>query len=79
MALTMPRQYPFPAPPGEYRAECAYCGMTWYRSSLIRDAAGLLACPDDQEGRDTVTLDRLGREAANAAIAEANRIRRERW
>lgn len=62
MSLTMPRRYQGPAPAGERRAECAYCGLTWYRSSMIRDPAGRLACPDDQDGRDEVTLARLNAE-----------------
>ena len=75
--LTMPRRYPFPAPRGERREYCSYCGILWYRSSLRRDAAGFLACPDDQGGRDTVTLDRL-----NAAGAQQVRLPRpaiEKW
>ena len=67
MSLTMPRRYPFPAPPGERRATCAYCGMEWYRSSLRRDASGYLVCPDDDEGRDKVTLDRLNNHYAAQA------------
>lgn len=56
---TIPRRYPFPAPRGERRYTCDYCGMKWYISQLRRDASGFYACPDDQDGRDTVTLDRL--------------------
>lgn len=66
---TMPRQYPFPAPAGERRVDCAYCGLKWYRSQCIRDATGQLVCPDDQDGRDNVTLDR----ANVAAAAQATR------
>lgn len=57
---TMSRKYsPLPGPPGERRATCDYCGFKWYRSDMRRDASGLLACPDDMEGRDAVTLNRL--------------------
>lgn len=63
---TIPRRYPFPAPAGEHQVTCAYCGMKWYRSQCRRDASGYLACPDDQDGLDTVSLDR-----ANAAGAAA--------
>lgn len=75
----MPRVYPGPAPPGEYQVECAACGMTWYRSACIRDARGMILCPDDQEGRDELALDRLNQGAAAAAIAAQARPRRERW
>lgn len=54
----MPRRYPFPAPKGERRYRCDYCGIVWYMSQLRKDAAGFYACPDDQSGRDVVTLDR---------------------
>lgn len=57
---TMSRHYsPLPGPPGERRAVCDYCGMTWYRSVMRRDPSGMLACPDDQAGRDATTLNRL--------------------
>lgn len=61
--LTMPRKYPGKAPRGERRRLCDYCGIPWYQSSLRQDAAGYWACPDDQPGRDTVTLDRLNNAA----------------
>lgn len=77
--LTIPRRYPSPAPAGEYQTECAYCGMTWYRSDLFRDPAGYLVCPDDAEGRDVVTLGRLEQEGTAAALAEVQRLRREPW
>jgi hypothetical protein len=54
---------------GSYAAHCDYCGVRWPRFKMVRDGAGLLACPDDQKGRDTVTLDRENaagaREASN--------------
>jgi hypothetical protein len=66
--LTMSRHYyPLPGPPGERRAACSYCGMTFYRSDMVRDASGHLACPDDQDGRDTATLDRLNAQHAAKA------------
>jgi len=67
MSLSIPRRYLGPAPAGERRVECAYCGLTWMRSDCIRDAAGRLACPDDQDGRDEVTLARLNAEGAEHA------------
>lgn len=65
--LTMPRRYVGPAPKGERRRTCDYCGIPWYQSVMRRDAAGLWACPDDQAGRDTVTLDRLNASGSPAA------------
>lgn len=61
---TMPRRLSTTHPRGDYRCLCAYCGVLWHRSRLRKDAAGLLACPDDARGRDQVTLNRLN--AANA-------------
>jgi len=75
----IPRRYPSPAPPGEYQTECAYCGITWYRSELRRDAAGMLVCPDDIEGRPAALLDRLNHQAVAEAVAAQARPRRERW
>lgn len=43
---------------------CDYCSIMWHRSKLIRDAAGFLACPDDQKGRDIVTLNKLNAQSA---------------
>jgi hypothetical protein len=74
---TMSRKYPFPAPRGERRYVCDYCGMTWYMSQLRRDAAGFYACPDDQSGRDTVTLNRqnaAGRVEGGVPIAGTVRV-----
>lgn len=62
---TMPRRYPFPAPRGERRRMCDYCGIVWYQSQLRKDASGFYACPDDQAGRDTVTLDRANAQSRN--------------
>jgi hypothetical protein len=75
----IPRKYPFPAPAGEYQTECAYCGITWYRSELRRDEAGQLVCPDDIEGRSAAALDRLNQQAVAEAVAAQARPRRERW
>jgi hypothetical protein len=55
----MPRKYPFPAPKGERRRMCDYCGIFWYQSTMVLDPAGYWACPDDQSGKDVVTLDRM--------------------
>jgi len=70
----MSRNYsPLPGPAGERRVSCDYCGSKWYRSELVRDASGHLACPDDQDGRDVATLDRIN--AQNAARAAQRRPR----
>jgi hypothetical protein len=60
-------------PRGERRIICDYCGMTWYRSSMVKDPSGYWACPDDQDGRDGVTLNRLNQQAAMATRPPANR------
>lgn len=55
--LTIGRTY---AGPKRNTADvCDYCGVTWHRSELTLDANGMLACPDDREGRVSGTLDRL--------------------
>jgi len=75
---TMSRRYsPTPGPPGERRDFCAYCGMKWYRSQMRRDASGQLACPDDQPGRDAVTLDRINSQ--NARTVRQPRPTVEKW
>lgn len=75
---TMPRKYGrLPGPPGERRVVCDYCGITWYRSACRRDMSGLLACPDDQSGRDTMTLDRANAQAGVEALPP--RPLSERW
>lgn len=43
-------------PRGDFPATCGYCGVPWPRSRMTRDRAGHLVCPDDQRGRDVVTL-----------------------
>jgi hypothetical protein len=68
MRRTISRNYsPLPGPVGERRVSCAYCGLKWMRSECVRDASGFLACPDDREGRDAVTLDRLNAQHAARA------------
>lgn len=68
MARTIGKRWPATAPKGDYQARCDYCDVAWRRSQLKRDRAGLLYCPDEGEGRDSVTLDE-----ANAAAAESYR------
>lgn len=77
--LTKPRQYDLPAPPGEYTRDCDFCGMEWYRSSLVKLASGQYACPDDVEGRTAYDLDRLNQQAVAEAVAAQARPRREKW
>lgn len=57
------------SPPGDYSAMCDYCGVMWRRSQLRKDRAGLLACPDEGDGADVVTL-----SEANAADAGRPRL-----
>lgn len=52
---------------------CDYCGVMWRRSQMRKDRAGLLACPDDVKGRDTVTL-----AEGNAAAAKAHQDNQHR-
>ncbi len=47
-------------------ALCGYCGTRWNRSDLYRDQAGVLTCPQEGRGRDTVALTK-----ANVASAKA--------
>lgn len=35
---------------------CDVCGVEWLHSDLVRDASGILRCPDDRAGRDAVTI-----------------------
>lgn len=60
-------------PPGERRRTCDYCGIEWYQSQMFKDPAGYWRCPDDAEGRDQVTLNRLNQQAALTARARMAR------
>lgn len=53
---TISRHRPQKSPPGDIVCLCSYCGVAWFRSELVRDQAGNLACPDDARGLDTVAL-----------------------
>lgn len=50
---------------------CDYCGVPNYRSRMRRDGAGLLACPQEHDGKDAVTL---SKEIAAAARAARERV-----
>lgn len=78
-SLTKPRQYDFPAPPGEYSRDCSWCGCEFYRSDLTKKPDGTFACPDCVEGRTAYELDRLNQQAVAEAVAAGVRPRRERW
>lgn len=65
MSRTITHKRSHRSPPGDTVRLCSYCGIAWYRSQLRRDASGNLACPDDQKGRDVVTLN----EGNAAALA----------
>jgi hypothetical protein len=43
---------------------CDWCGVPWRLSQMTLDAAGHLRCPDDQRGRDGVTLSLVNARAA---------------
>lgn len=43
---------------GDNVATCSYCGATWYRGQMVRDADGNYACPDDAPGLVKTELDR---------------------
>lgn len=53
---------------------CDICGVNWHRADLIRKADGLLYCPDDVRGEDSVTL---SRENAQAALERRGPKQRE--
>ncbi len=61
---TISHHRPRNSPRGDTTAICDYCGVQWYRSALRKDRAGNLACPDDVDGLDRVTL-----SEGNAAAA----------
>jgi hypothetical protein len=61
---TIGRHWPASAPRGDAPARCSYCGVIWRRSQLVKDRAGYLACPDDVDGRDVVTLSLANAKAA---------------
>ncbi len=77
MSLTKPRHTE--PTPGQYAVACDVCGIEYYRSDLVRTPDGYLTCPDDIEGRDTVTLNKLNQQAAAAAVADSQRGRRGPW
>ena len=64
--MPVSRHWPKRAPKGDFSATCDICGVLWRRSELTRKADGLLYCPDDVAGRDTVTLNDLNARAAEA-------------
>lgn len=68
MSRTIGRKKPRNLPGGDYVTMCAYCGANWYRSQLRLDGSGKLFCPDEGDGLDAVTLDRMN-------AAEASRLR----
>lgn len=45
---------------------CDYCSINYYRSTMVRDASGRLACTDGDchTGADAVTLERENAAAA---------------
>jgi hypothetical protein len=69
---TIGKRWPRSAPRGDIQSMCDYCGVMWRRSQLRRDGAGLLVCPDEGDGRDSVTLDRLNAMGARRAPRNFN-------
>lgn len=61
---TIGRRRPKSSPRGDAVGQCSYCGVKWLRSQLVRDRAGLYACPQDRDGRDVVTLSLLNAKSA---------------
>lgn len=57
---------------GDFAARCSYCGTYWLRSSLRRDAAGLLYCPQEGTGLDSVALSEAISEAAADYLGPGN-------
>jgi hypothetical protein len=72
---TIGRKRKLDSPNGDVVVLCSYCGVLWYRSQLVRDAAGNLACPDDSPGLDIVSAS-LGNAAA-ASNRQLGRYRQE--
>lgn len=75
MSRTVTRKRSPHSPNGDVVVLCSYCGVLWYRSQLVRDGAGNLACSDDAAGMDIVTLS-LG-NAAEASHRKLGRYRQE--
>lgn len=61
---TISNHRPQHLPKSDTQSFCSYCGVSYYRSQLRRDRAGLLACKADYGG-DVVTL-----SEENAAAAQ---------
>lgn len=61
---TIGKHWPKSAEFCDYTAKCDYCDVLFRRSQLRRDGAGFLACPDEGDGLDRVTLDELNLEGS---------------
>lgn len=44
-------------PTRNYSPHCDYCGVRWLRTDMTLTADGLLACPDDRDGKTARELD----------------------
>lgn len=62
--LTVGRKRPDSSPYGDTQGICGYCGANWYVSQMRKDRSGIWACPNDQGGRDEVTLSEANARAA---------------
>ncbi len=43
-------------PTRNYATSCDYCGVMWHRHELTANDEGLLACPDDRDGKTAKSL-----------------------
>lgn len=72
--MTVGHHRPRNLPVGARPALCDICGVLWYNNKLIRKADGLLYCPDDYRGADSVTLaEANARDAAYTQRRDATR------
>jgi hypothetical protein len=62
MGRTIGTKWPKSAPRGDGAEYCAICGVKWRFSQLRRDGCGRLVCPDEGDGLDEKTLNRINAE-----------------
>lgn len=54
--------------PGDHVTDCFYCGDTYLRSRMRRDAGGNLRCTDCQQGSEACDLDPLERPTLSGLV-----------
>lgn len=64
---TIGRRLPDHVPRLDHQTACDHCGVAYYRSDLVRQADGLLACERDRGG-DVVTISRENAQGAKEPI-----------